>query len=144
MNRLIMGMILILGAIYFIGGYYSIASQEANNSTPLTASTGHSPENRTTDFRHFIDQDVYMAVEGDQKFYLQFEPENTGGSGSVTFVMPNECDFVYGYRLEKDKIEMTYIGNTCGAEGKDAVMFIKENGSIATKIHEKEFVFNKD
>lgn len=144
MNRLIMGMILILGAIYFIGGYYSIASQEANNSTPLKASTSSLPEKRITDFRHFLNQDVYVAAEGDQKFYLQFEPENTGLTGSATFLLPNGCEFVYGYSLDNDKIDMTYIGNTCSAEGKDAVMFIKDDGSITTMIHDHEFVFSKD
>jgi len=144
MNRLIMGMILVLGSIYFIGGYYSIASQEANNSTPLKASTGHSPENRTADFRHFLDQNVYVAVEGDQKFYLQFESENTGWTGSATFTLPDGCEYVFGYTLEKNKIDMNYIGNTCGAEGKNTNMYIKNDGTIATRIHDQQFIFSKN
>ncbi|MFW5760860.1 MAG: hypothetical protein ACOCXH_07780 [Cyclobacteriaceae bacterium] len=144
MDRLIMGIILILGAIYFIGGYYSIASEEAERTKALTASTVKSKEEVASDFRTAVDHDVYQAEIGGQKFFLEFETENTGWTGAATFVLHDGCEFVYGYTLEDNTIEMTYIGNTCGAEGTDAIMYIKNNGSIATVMHGQEFVFSKN
>lgn len=144
MNRLIMGMILVLGAIYFIGGYYSIANEEASKNASLNASAGNSDKEISRDFRTAVDQDTYLAKEGDQKYYLQFESENTGWTGTTTFLLPDGCEFVYGFDLDGDKIKMTYIGNTCGAEGANATMQIRKDGSIATILQGQKFIFNKN
>lgn len=144
MNKLMLGIILVLGAIYFIGGYYSIAVQEASQSAALTASTGNIFNDSTAIYRSAFAHEVYQTSKEGQQLYLQFEPENNGLTGSAIMLFSDGCEYVYGYYLQKNIVELTYLGSTCSTEGKNTTLHINKNGSIATEIEGQTLIFKEN
>ena len=143
MNKLISGIILVLGTIYFIGGYLSVASKSAKNgSEPLQASSAAG--NKEAQFEKFklaINDNIYYSREGGKKFSIQFDSENQGEYGVAIFTLPNNCQFFYEYLLEQRYIQLTYRNGTCKAQGSNVQLIIKNNGHIIAKIRRQEFVF---
>jgi len=143
MNKLISGIILLLGMIYFIGGYLSVASKSAKNgSEPLQASSAAgNKEAQFEKFKSAINNNLYYSREGGEKFSIQFKSENQGENGIAIFTLPNNCQFVYDYILERDHINLTYLRGTCKAQGSNVQLIMKSNGHIIAKIRKQEFVF---
>ncbi len=129
------GILLILYLIILAlgcNGNSSNSSSEADVSEEITG------------YRHYVDDDIYYAIEGGNTFYLEFKSENGGWFGAAIMTISNGCKYVYSYGLEGNILDLDYVGSECGGSGTKTTMTIHDNRTITTIIKGQKFTFRQD
>jgi hypothetical protein len=124
----------VLFVLYIIGLFIGDDSKDENNIV----------SNNESNYRNYVDNDLYYTVENGNKFYLEFKSDNGGWFGAVILTISNGCEYVYSYNLDGNRLDLEYVGSECGGSGSSTTMTINENGTISTYIKGQNFTFEKD
>ena len=73
-------------AVLFV--IYSIGLAVSNNSEDTQADEVSNDE---SNYRNYVDNDIYYTNENGNKFYLEFKSENGGWFGAVILTISNGC-----------------------------------------------------